>query len=508
MTLKRKLLVQNLVVVCGLTAVGAVCCWRLYALRRDVGVSSYAYTELKTAENTAVHVATVRGLLTAREANRDQIVSHLQEAVTGLDAFIRGPSDYVPDETARAEYKKINRNAEAALSRVKDVLQQVSNPEANGADAATQMAVMDDALLNVDSLTRDCAAYIRSREERATSSVFVASVTIGGMLAGVVLLAALLSILQYRSIMTPLLRLKRGVHRIASADFADKLEPAGDAEFVALSQDFNRMAGELEAFYRDLEQKVMAKSKELVRSERLASVGFLAAGVAHEINNPLNIISGYAELTAKQLREPLDPTAAVEAAQSLQIIRDEAFRCKEITGKLLSLTKGGDNREVLSLDEVARDVARMTAGLKNYRDRQVVVRMEGAEPLQVVANLNEMKQVLLNLTVNALEAVKPGEGEVRIEGRRSDGWVELSVKDNGRGIAPETLKHVFEPFFTEKRGSGMPGTGLGLSITHAIVEKHGGRIVAESEGPGRGSRFTLHLPSEQLQTRGRTEAQV
>jgi signal transduction histidine kinase len=105
-----------------------------------------------------------------------------------------------------------------------------------------------------------------------------------------------------------------------------------------------------------------------------------------------------------------------------------------------------------------------------------------------------MKQVLLNLTVNALEAVPPG-GEVVIEGRRRDDWVEVSVSDNGRGISAESLPHVFEPFFTEKRGSGEPGTGLGLSITHAIVEGHGGRIEAHSDGPGRGSRFTFHLPA-------------
>ena len=106
-----------------------------------------------------------------------------------------------------------------------------------------------------------------------------------------------------------------------------------------------------------------------------------------------------------------------------------------------------------------------------------------------------MKQVLLNLTINALQAVQPGTGEVAIEGRRAGGWVEVVVSDNGRGIAPESLKHVFEPFYTDKRGAGEPGTGLGLSITHAIVESHGGRITAESGGAGRGSRFTVQLPA-------------
>ena len=114
--------------------------------------------------------------------------------------------------------------------------------------------------------------------------------------------------------------------------------------------------------------------------------------------------------------------------------------------------------------------------------------------LDVVANPIELKQVLLNLTVNALEAVAPQRGEVRIGGGRAGDFVELRIADNGKGMTAETLAQVFEPFFTDKRGAGEPGTGLGLSITHAIVENHGGTIRAESDGPGRGSRFVVRLP--------------
>jgi signal transduction histidine kinase len=319
--------------------------------------------------------------------------------------------------------------------------------------------------------------------------------------------------------MAPLLRLRQGVRSVAAGRFSDRLEPAaaGSREFAEMAQDFNRMAAELDGFYKELEEKVRAKSRELVRSERLASVGFLAAGVAHEINNPLNIITGYAELTLKRLRAQGGDaagnfaahangdstgdgngalTAADDAVRSLQIIRDEAFRCKGTTAKLLSLARGGrEGREPLSLAEVAAEVAGMTRGLKNYRDRNVRVSFDDADATRVVANASEMKQVMLNLIVNALEAVSPGTGEVAVEGRRKDEWVEVSVSDNGRGIAPESLGHVFEPFFTEKRGAGEPGTGLGLSITHAIVESHGGRIEAHSAGVGRGSRFTFQLPA-------------
>jgi len=182
----------------------------------------------------------------------------------------------------------------------------------------------------------------------------------------------------------------------------------------------------------------------------------------------------------------------------LQVIRDEAFRCKQITGRLLSLARGGGNeREMLSLKAIATDVALMTRGLKNHLERKITLKFSDSQPLNVWANANEMKQVVLNLTVNALEAVSPNSGEVRIEGRQAGKWVELSVTDNGRGMNAESIKHVFEPFYTEKRGSAEPGTGLGLTITHAIVQSHGGRIQAESDGPGRGARFTIFLPAYQ-----------
>src|SRR6185369_10914403 len=115
--------------------------------------------------------------------------------------------------------------------------------------------------------------------------------------AVIIAIAVLIGVSQYRGVMRPLRRFSSGVRSIAGGNFRRRLVIAGDDEFAGLAQDFNRMAAELDGLYRELEDKVATKSKELVRSERLASVGFLAAGVAHEINNPLGIISGYAELS-------------------------------------------------------------------------------------------------------------------------------------------------------------------------------------------------------------------
>jgi len=251
-----------------------------------------------------------------------------------------------------------------------------------------------------------------------------------------VLISAAIHYKQYRTLVRPLLWLRDDMKLSAANDYRERVRPRGDPEFKEVAGYFNGLARDLADLYKTLEEKVISRSRELVRSERLASVGFLAAGVAHEINNPLSVISGYAELAAKSLRgvllgsgggagDEVEAAAEAEALSSAleaqEIVREEAFRCKEITSRLLSLARGGgDGRQALCLDDVARQVTVLTKGLKNYRDRRVVLDFK-ADPLEVVANMTEMKQVLLNLTVNALEAVPPERGEVRIGGRRAGG---------------------------------------------------------------------------------------
>jgi signal transduction histidine kinase len=318
--------------------------------------------------------------------------------------------------------------------------------------------------------------------------------------AAAVLGAVLLGIWQYRGVMSPLSRLRSGVRKVAAGQFSQRLTSGGGEEFASLAADFNRMAAELNGFYHELEQKVAQKSRELVRSERLASVGFLAAGVAHEINNPLGIISGHAEYMLEQLKQKevgASSDVDEELVRALQVISDEAFRCKDITGKLLSLARQGDERrQPVNLAEVADQVAAIVSGLRAYGGRKVAVQAgPRREDLVVSAVEAEMKQVVLNLTLNALQAIDPESGDVNIDVHRRDGNVELIVSDNGKGMSPQTLERVFEPFFTEKRGVRQAGTGLGLSITHAILENHGGYIRAQSDGPGKGSRFTVEMPA-------------
>ncbi|MDO8630781.1 MAG: HAMP domain-containing sensor histidine kinase, partial [Phycisphaerales bacterium] len=363
-------------------------------------------------------------------------------------------------------------------------------------DYATAVRSFEDVLGHLDELAGKLDSLIAEAQTQADSRLrsTMGAIAVISMLILVVI--TWINVSHYRSVVVPLRCLHEGVSRIAAGQFHDRLPLTGADEFQILARDFNRMAEQLEELYTELEQKVEAKSRALVRSERLASVGYLAAGVAHEINNPLNIISGYAELTLNRLsKSPNVETSDTEGvAKALATIRDEAFRCKDITEKLLSLSRSSESpRERVSIRRIASEVATMVSCLSQYRDRRVRLEIDSDDDLPVLGNANELKQVLLNLTLNALAAVEPNLGEVVLEGDSTDGRVTLRVRDNGRGMTPETIEKIFEPFFTSRRGSGGHGVGLGLSISHAIIESHGGRLSAESAGPDKGSCFTIEL---------------
>jgi signal transduction histidine kinase len=511
MSLRRQFILRNFALLLGLCLLGGVALWGLGALRSEVSRAVYVYNELSTIEPAEVKLANLQGQLSSSASaamspdNREKLRADLDAVVAQVERFTANAHPPAADRDAEPEsYAQEKLAAAGVLARLRGVRAALDRADVNIAEQSSELAA---ALAQLHEVVHACDELVRAAQANAGGYVRSTLVAVASLSALILLAAVVLSVMEYRGIIRPVHRLRRSVRLLADGDFGHRCDEsgAGGKELTELAREFNRMAGELDEFYRKLEHKVQQASKDLVRSERLASVGFLAAGVAHEINNPLNIISGYAELSLKRLRGSRDDASIGEAEQALQLIRDEAFRCKKITEKLLSLSRGGggqNHRQPFSLAHVAEDVAGMLAALKNYRDRRVELKLDQTEPLVVVGSPDEMKQVILNLAVNALEAVTPGVGEVQIDGRRRGSWVELCVADNGRGMSSEVIDHVFEPFFSARPpppGSTAsvrePGTGLGLSITHAIVQNHGGQIRAESDGPGRGSRFVVRLPA-------------
>lgn len=316
--------------------------------------------------------------------------------------------------------------------------------------------------------------------------VWISAVMVLGMLCG-------LMFLFQRWVLFPLRVLQRGVRHVARGSFGYKINLQSGDEMQALAEAFNDMTAKISLTYAELERQVQERSGQLVRSERLAGVGFLAAGVAHEINNPLASIAFCAEALDHRLERLLnsstDPDHRV-VANYLKMIQEEAFRCKSITEKLLDFSRCNDiKRERTELVGLIQGVVDMIRHIGKYTGKSIV--FQPREAVMAYVDHQEIKQVVLNLIVNALESMDTN-GILRIEARYSQGMAEMVFTDSGCGMSAEVLENIFEPFFTKRRDG--KGTGLGLSITHRIINQHHGEIMASSRGENQGSTFTVRLP--------------
>lgn len=314
----------------------------------------------------------------------------------------------------------------------------------------------------------------------------------GGATALAVIL--ILTLLYYFKVwvFSPIRQLQAGVQRVHAGDFNSPIQLGSQDELEELAQEFNTMTARLRDVYADLARQVNERSRQLVRSERMVSVGFLAAGVAHEINNPLASIAFCSEALDRRVEDVakrLAPGDAEVLTKYLRVIQQEAFRCKQITQKLLDFSRSGEGRrESTDLGRLVQDVIDVARPLPNCRGKTIEF-----APGYLVAEVNppDLKSVVLNLVVNALDSLDEG-GVLRIAVARSGEFAELTFRDDGCGMSPDVLRNLFEPFFTRKRTGN--GTGLGLSISHQIIDQHGGTIAATSDGPGRGSEFVVRLP--------------
>jgi two-component system NtrC family sensor kinase len=226
-------------------------------------------------------------------------------------------------------------------------------------------------------------------------------------------------------------------------------------------------------------------TRRLYQADKMAAIGQLAGGVAHEINNPLGGILAFAQLMSREERAPAD-------LENLKLIQDAAMRAKRIVESLLRFSRRPREEEKgpVDLRGVADDALFLLT--PQLRESRVEVVRAYREPAVVLGNANQLQQIFVNLVVNALQAMD-GAGKLTLEvGPSGAGRVRLAVTDDGPGVSPEFAKHVFEPFFTTKPEG--KGTGLGLFICYQIAEEHGGTIRLEP-GAGRGASFVVDLPA-------------
>ncbi|GIW97899.1 MAG: ATPase [Pirellulaceae bacterium] len=329
-----------------------------------------------------------------------------------------------------------------------------------------------------------------------------------------------------RGVVHPFKILLEDSRRIAGGDFHHRIRLQSGDELGELAKAMNEMTERFVAIERDLNEKVEQRTREVVRSEQLASVGYLAAGLAHEINNPLGAIAwsvdalesrlfhllrdqgasagGEAEATATAPSAGQGEEGVVggetntERAAQLKIIQDyltriqdAAFRCREILSRLLDFARLGETSEPEETDihTAVMDIIDLVRPVPQYRHRPI--RFAGIPGLKAWVRPAEFKQVVMNLLTNALDACDDGQSVYVTLEAHHDHFV-VRVSDEGCGMTDEVLRHLFRPFFTRRRDGR--GTGLGLSISHQIVQDHGGELTADSPGPGKGSTLLMKLP--------------
>jgi signal transduction histidine kinase len=466
--------------VCVSLSVAAIAMWGVMRIHEDSALALRGYRQLREIYEVGVYVAQARQSLREQTPSAMAARRGADMALSRLDLFTSTDGGWLSESKS-----------------VEDQLREDLSQATNASDEAALTEALDRAMPRLATLASQVRVSVETHQNAETHEQRVTLILIGIFSGAFVLLAILIARLHYRSTMEPIDRLARTVRSFASGKLDQRFAISGDREFVQLASDLNHMAGELQSLYDELQRRVEEKSRELVRSERLASVGYLAAGVAHEINNPLGIIAAYAERALQKIRRgEIDAPASETAAEALRIICDEAFRCKEITDRLLSMAKpSGDQRQSVSIAALAQEVVSMLATLPQFRHVNLSLKCdENRNALLADVNDAEIKQVLLNLLVNAAEAIDQKDGVVDVHVSRMGDSVQVIVNDNGRGMDDQTIHRIFEPFFSEKK-SLRHGTGLGLSICHAIIESHGGTLAAQSDGLGKGSRFTLKLPA-------------
>jgi len=324
---------------------------------------------------------------------------------------------------------------------------------------------------------------------------------------GLLLIALLSWLFVWQIVGRPVKALEQGTERLAAGELGYQIDVRSQDEIGELAQSFNALSSQLKAEHnenvawtRTLEQRVEQKTRELKRAhehalhtEKMASIGKMAAVLAHEINNPLSGILTYAKLLRKWLdHEDGGIDRRTEIRESLDLIASESRRCGDLVKNLLTFSRTTPmNLQATDLNKVIDRSLRLVQHQLDLASIQVQPELDPELPL-VLCDGAQIEQVLLALVMNAIDAMPQG-GNLWLITKldREQGIVRIVIRDDGSGIPPDLLPRLFEPFLTTKETGR--GVGLGLAISRSILERHNGSIEVQSE-VGRGTTFTVTLP--------------
>ena len=411
------------------------------------------------------------------EGDRSHL-GHYGEWRSRVRAGLQRLSPHVPEEE-RWRISALEKKIEELDGRISAF----AFPALEGADRTLLIAenraiasLAQEASTQADALARAVESRMAHSHLLATRATRLGLV--GGGLGAlvVVALSAGFTVHLRRAVLRPLAVLTGAARRFGAGEFGARVGAVGRGELLALSQAFDRMAEEL-----------AERQRRLVHNERMAAIGHLAAGVAHELNNPIGIIRGYLRtMGAKD-----DPKTLEE---ELQILDEEAAHCQRIAEDLLAYARPLELRlEPIRTRGFLEEVLRRFGESPDARGARLEVH---AEDFELFADRTRLRQVVINLVQNAVQVSPEGAG-VTVSGRAEAGHYLLEVADHGPGVPVEEQGRIFEPFYSRRRG----GSGLGLSVCLGIVRAHGGTVTVDSR-EGAGAVFRVRLPARPPATPG------
>ncbi len=461
----------------------------LYILLAAVG-GAFSYRELRTmttrltlvevADDTTNTILEVRrfekNFLLYRDRNSlDELKRYLgtlKRDVRNISAEIKkeiGPDNYTMMKNAIAEYESL----------IDRVALNYGSPEEKDLVERLRMRARE-----IQSLTEDL-----SKRERANISEMLRmsmNILLFALLASAIA-GILINIKLARSIAAPIRELEKATKKVAMGDFSEVIEVKGTDEITSLEISFNQMEDKLKDSLSSLELAVRNlhdKQNQLVEAEKLASIGIFAAGIAHEINNPLTSVLTFSHLMLEQMPEG-DPRR-----ETLKMMTRETERARIIVRQLLSFAKETPLKTVrTNVNCPINEIIETLSAQGLFDGIEVGLNFAGNLP-EIQADPVKLEQVVLNILLNAIHSITPP-GKIEVITRTAGHSVEILISDTGCGIPEEYVGKIFDPFYTTKEST--KGTGLGLAVSYGIIKKHGGEVEVKSI-PGKGSTFVVRLP--------------
>ncbi|MDL1972874.1 MAG: ATP-binding protein [Deltaproteobacteria bacterium] len=419
-------------------------------------------------------------VLEIRRAEKNYFLYHDKQSIPGIlvyaqkiETSVDGIKDEIVRTVGKSELEKFMDNLYSYKSCIKDLINH--NPPSK----VCVMAIREKGR-ELYEFTKDL-----SQKERQNISGYIRFLKkiLFCSLGFILVLGIIGGHFMAKSIVRPLKRIEEGTKKISQGDFTPIPELKTHDEIQSLCKAFNRMIRELKI-----------RETQLVQSKKLASLGTLLAGVAHELNNPLSNISTSCQILLEEIENP----DLNFRKQLLEQIEEQTNKARNIIYSLLEFSRQKEfEKETLNL----RDIIHETIGfIRGEMPTKVEMVVDVPDNVNIYADKQRIEQAFLNIITNAIQAI-PNEGIVSVKARVDEerGFVNIEFEDSGVGIKPEILPRIFDPFFTTKEVG--EGAGLGLFITHEIIERHGGSIKVESE-VGKGTIFLVQLPLKEKNNYG------